>query len=188
MRQEGSLAGMFLIAMPSLKDPNFERSVLFVCSHTRDGALGLVINQPHPSSMNDVIHQLGLTWSRVDEQPQVFQGGPVALDRGFILYEKNLNCPGYLEVDQGLYLGTNPDILRQLVGTDTNGRFLLALGYSGWAGGQLEAELRENAWLVSAPNRNVLFDAPADERWAAAIRGLGIDPGQLVDPGVHLVN
>ncbi|MBF0296957.1 MAG: YqgE/AlgH family protein [Magnetococcales bacterium] len=188
MKQEGSLAGMFLIAMPGLKDPNFERSVLFVCSHTREGALGLVINQPHPTSMRDVMRQLGLTWCRGDELPQVYQGGPVALDRGFILYEKNLDCPGYIEVDQGLYLGTNPDILRQLVGDEGNSRFLLALGYSGWAGGQLEAELRENTWLVSGINRSVLFDFPANVRWSAAIRGLGFDPMQLVDPGAHMVN
>lgn len=188
MKQEGSLAGKFLIAMPTLKDSNFERAVLFVCSHTHDGALGLVINQPHPASMQEVIQQLGLTWHREDLDPQVFQGGPVALDRGFILYEETLDCPGYLEVERGLYLGTNPDILRHLVAHDSRGRFLLALGYSGWAGGQLETELRENAWLVSALDRRVLFDAPADERWHAAIHGMGIDPALLVDPGGHLIN
>ncbi|MBF0127998.1 MAG: YqgE/AlgH family protein, partial [Magnetococcales bacterium] len=74
--------------MPSLKDPNFERAVLFVCSHSSDGALGLVINQPHSVSLDEIIQQLGMTWRRADAQPQVFQGGPVALDRGFILYEQ----------------------------------------------------------------------------------------------------
>ncbi|MEO5346541.1 MAG: YqgE/AlgH family protein [Magnetococcus sp. YQC-9] len=187
MKQEGSLAGKFLIAMPGLRDAHFERAVLFVCSHTSDGALGLVINQPHPVSMREIMQQLGLSWQRDDAQPMVFQGGPVALDRGFILYERNVACPGYIEVEQGLYLGTNPDILRQLAG-ESGGRFLLALGYSGWAGGQLEAELKSNAWLVSAPNRAVLFDAPPVERWQAALRGLGIDPALLVDPGAHLIN
>ncbi len=189
MKQDESLAGKFLIAMPGLQDPNFERAVLFVCSHSSEGALGLVINQPHPASMHEVIQQLGLRWERHDEQPQVFQGGPVALDRGFILYEQNeLNFPGYLEVEHGLFLGTNPDILKHLVGSATHGRFLLALGYSGWAGGQLEAELRENTWLVSASSRSVLFDAPADDRWGAAIRMMGIDPALLADPGGHSVH
>ncbi|MBF0613813.1 MAG: YqgE/AlgH family protein [Magnetococcales bacterium] len=187
MRQEGSLAGKFLIAMPSLRDAHFERAVLFVCSHTSDGALGLVINQPHPISMHEIMQQLGLTWRRSDQQPHVFQGGPVALDRGFILYERNFPCPGYIEVEKGLYLGTNPDILRHLVDAP-GGRFLLALGYSGWGAGQLEAELRSNAWLVSAPNRAVLFDAPVVDRWGAALRGLGIDPALLADPGAHLIN
>ncbi|MBF0340249.1 MAG: YqgE/AlgH family protein [Magnetococcales bacterium] len=187
MRQEGSLAGKFLIAMPGLRDAHFERAVLFVCSHTGDGALGLVINQPHPVSMREIIQQLGLTWRRPDQQPQVFQGGPVALDRGFILYERNVECPGCIEVEKGLYLGTNPDILRHLM-EETGGRFLLALGYSGWAGGQLEAELRDNSWLVSTLSRDVLFDAPAVDRWSTALHGLGIDPAMLTDPGAHLIN
>ncbi|MEO5334435.1 MAG: YqgE/AlgH family protein [Magnetococcus sp. YQC-5] len=188
MKQEGSLAGKFLIAMPSLRDPNFERAVLFVCSHTSDGALGLVINHPHASSMKDIMQQLGMTWRRGDTQHQVFNGGPVALDRGFILYEQTMDLPGHLEIEDGLYLGTNPDILRHLVGTDSSGRFLLALGYAGWSGGQLEAELRSNTWLVSASSRSILFDAPAHERWRAAIRDLGIDPVHLADPGGHMIN
>ncbi|MBF0271016.1 MAG: YqgE/AlgH family protein [Magnetococcales bacterium] len=187
MRQEGSLAGKFLIAMPGLRDANFERAVLFVCSHNSDGALGLVINQPHPVSMHEIMQQLGLSWRRTDQHPLVYQGGPVALDRGFILYERSVPCPGYIEVEKGLYLGTNPDILRHLV-DETGGRFLLALGYSGWASGQLEAELRANTWLVSEPNRSVLFDAPAVDRWSTAMRGLGIHPALLADPGAHLIN
>ncbi|MBF0429102.1 MAG: YqgE/AlgH family protein [Magnetococcales bacterium] len=183
MKQEGSLAGKFLIAMPTLTDPNFERAVLLVCSHTREGALGLVINQLHSTSMREIVQQLDMTWQRKDCLPQVFQGGPVALDRGFILFEQLFNCTGCLQVEEGLYLGTNPEILRRLLSDETSGRFMLALGYSGWASGQLEAELRSNIWLVSAANRQILFDAPADKRWNAAIGSMGIDWVQLVDVG-----
>lgn len=184
---EYGLAGKFLIAMPGLNDPNFERSVLFVCTHSEDGALGLVINQPHPASMEEVIAQLGLEWIR-PEKPTIFQGGPVALDRGFILYEEPLDYPGNVQIFQDLYLGTNPDILRHLIEEDLESRFLFALGYSGWAGGQLEAELRDSAWLVAPLDRRVLFDVPATNRWQSSIRLMGIDPGQLVDPGSGLSN
>lgn len=187
MKEEQSLAGKFLIAMPGLQDPNFERTVLFLCTHSDDGALGLVINQSHPAAMEEVIAQLGLEWNRPGK-PIVYQGGPVSLDRGFILYEHLMDVPGYLQVEHNLYLGTNPDILRNLVETGNRDRFLFALGYSGWAAGQLESELRENTWLVSALDRQVLFDAPVDERWEIAIRRMGINPAQLVDAGSSMSN
>ena len=187
MNEQQSLAGKFLIAMPSLQDPNFERAVLFVCSHTPEGALGLVINQPHPATMDEVVAQLGLEWRR-DNKPLVFHGGPVAIDRGFILFEQDIDVPGHLQVSKDLYLGTNPDILRHLVEDDSCGRFLFALGYSGWGRGQLEHELRENAWLVSTLDRGILFDAPVFDRWEAAMRRMGINPAQLVDSGSGLTN
>lgn len=176
------LAGKFLIAMPGLQDPNFERAVLFICTHSQEGALGLIVNQPHMASMTEVLSPLGLEWLR-PEVPVVFQGGPVALDRGFILYEANLEYPGHVRISDNLYLGTNPDILRHLVQSSDQERFLFALGYAGWASGQLESELRENIWLVSSLSRKVLFDLPVDARWESAIRLLGINPMQLVDLG-----
>ena len=181
------LAGKFLIAMPGLQDPNFERAVLFVCTHTKDGALALVINQPHLASMTEVISPLGLEWQR-SEEPVVFQGGPVASDRGFVLYETSLEYPGHIRVDDNLYLGTNPDILRYLLQSSDRGRFLFALGYAGWESGQLEAELRDNIWLVSALDRKILFDLPLFSRWESAIQLLGIDSAQRVLPGSNAVN
>ena len=187
MREDQSLAGKLLIAMPGLQDPNFERAVLFLCSHSDDGALGLVINQSHPANMEEVVAQLGLEWKR-PERSIVFQGGPVALDRGFILYERLLDFPGHLRVSQNLYLGTNPEILRSLVEADNDSRFLFALGYSGWGAGQLEAELRNNAWLVSGLDRQILFDPPIADRWEVAIRRMGIDPVQLMVPDSGMSN
>ncbi|MEO5339923.1 MAG: YqgE/AlgH family protein [Magnetococcus sp. MYC-9] len=176
------LAGKFLIAMPGLQDPNFEKAVLFVCTHNKAGALGLVINQPHIAEMAEVLLPLGMAWDR-PEPPQVFQGGPMAMDRGFMLYESDLDYPGHLRICEDLFLGTNPEILRHLVQADDRGRLLFALGYSGWGSGQLEMELRENVWLVSALDRRILFDLPIPYRWESAIRLLGVDPRHLVDPG-----
>ena len=185
--EEKGLAGKFLIAMPGLQDPNFERVVLFVCTHSNDGALGLIINQPHLASMDEIITPLGLKWLR-PEMPTVFHGGPVALDRGFILYEANLEYPGHVRISDNLFLGTNPDILRYLIQSSDRGRFLFALGYAGWTGGQLEAELRDNVWLVSSLDRKILFDLPVVSRWKSAIQRMGIDPALLVDPGSDMIN
>ncbi|MBF0459852.1 MAG: YqgE/AlgH family protein [Magnetococcales bacterium] len=181
------LAGKFLIAMPGLQDGQFEKTVLFVCTHNKEGALGLVINQPHIADMSEVLTPLGLEWGR-PERPIVYQGGPVAPDRGFMLYEADLHYPGHVRICEHVYLGTNPEILRYLVQSRDHGRFLFALGYSGWASGQLETELRDNVWLVGGLDRTLLFDLPVDARWDAAIRLLGIDPLHLIDPGRGLIN
>ncbi|MBF0583218.1 MAG: YqgE/AlgH family protein [Magnetococcales bacterium] len=181
------LAGKLLVAMPGLQDANFEKTVLFVCTHNKSGALGLVINQPHMAEMSEVLTPLGLEWER-PEQPIVYQGGPVALDRGFMLYETNLNYPGHLRVADRLYLGTNPEILRRMVQATGPSRFLFALGYSGWTSGQLEEELRDNIWLVSGLDRTILFDLPVSDRWASAMRLMGVDPLYLVDPGRGMIH
>ncbi|MBF0286068.1 MAG: YqgE/AlgH family protein [Magnetococcales bacterium] len=186
-RREGSLTGKLLVAMPSLRDPHFERAVVFVCAHTEEGALGLVVNRLHPASMLEVVHQLDLEWNR-DDLPDVLAGGPVGSERGFILYRSPLDFPGHLEVSPGLFMGTNPDILRHLARFEESGPFLFALGYAGWGVGQLENELRENAWLVVEPDLDLLFDLPLDERWESALRRLGIDPFRLVDAGHGMIN
>ncbi|MBF0454571.1 MAG: YqgE/AlgH family protein [Magnetococcales bacterium] len=188
MMRESSLAGKFLVAMPTLEDHNFERSVLFICSHDNEGALGLVINQPHPAPMEEVISQLKLQWRREKRSKIVYQGGPVSLERGFVLFEQQNANPSHLMVADGLYLGTDPEILKILVEQETETPFFFALGYSGWAQGQLEREIRENSWLIGKFDRKVLFDLPSEERWAATLWSMGIDPAQLVDDGSHLSN
>jgi putative transcriptional regulator len=181
------LAGKFLISMPGLEDPNFEKTVLFVCTHNKSGALGLVINQPYAADMTEILTPLGMEWGR-QEVPVVHQGGPVSTDRGFMLYESDLDYPGHVRICEQLYLGTNPDILRYMVESEEGGRFFFALGYSGWSGGQLENELRDNVWLVSALDRHILFEMPLVSRWDSAIRLLGIDPGRLVEPRRGLIH
>lgn len=180
-----SLTGKVLIAMPSLQDPNFERAVICVCAHSDEGALGLVINRPHSIRMQDVLDQLEIPWER-QESPMVFMGGPVGQERGFILYAHNPEIPGYMEINPDLFMGTNPDILRHFCHPHTSERFFFALGYAGWSNGQLENEIRANAWLIGGPlNPHLLFDVPIAQRWATAIRQLGIDPAHLVDGGAE---
>ncbi|MBF0590388.1 MAG: YqgE/AlgH family protein [Magnetococcales bacterium] len=178
-----SLVGKFLIAMPQMDDPNFERRVLYMCAHTEEGALALVVNQPHSVTMDEIIEQLELDWHRADK-PKVHLGGPMSPERGFILYEKHLESEkiaGSMTMAPNLHMGTNPEILRQLAGEDTSGKFLFVLGYAGWAPQQLEEEIRANVWLVGEANNRILFDEPDEKRWEVAIRSMGIDPGQLVE-------
>lgn len=177
-----SLTGKILIAMPSLQDPNFERAVVCICAHSDEGALGLVINRPHSARMEDVLDQLGIPWGRLDA-PRLHLGGPVGQERGFILYEHNTEIPGYMEVNPDLFMGTNPDILRHLCQPQIHERFFFALGYAGWSDGQLESEIRANAWLVSQLDHQLLFEVPLAQRWATAIRQMGFDPAQLMDAG-----
>ncbi|MBF0621957.1 MAG: YqgE/AlgH family protein [Magnetococcales bacterium] len=179
MSQSSSLIGKLLIAMPNLEDPYFERTVTFMCAHTEEGALGIVINQPHMATMDEVLAQLSLQSDRL-QQSIVNYGGPVSPERGFILYEDDLKLDGYLEVVPHLFMGTNPDILRKLVSGPHTGRFLFALGYAGWSAGQLEEEMREDSWLVTDLDRRILFDVPLENRWEAAVRLLGIDPAMIV--------
>ncbi|MBF0154965.1 MAG: YqgE/AlgH family protein [Magnetococcales bacterium] len=180
--QEHNLVGKFLIAMPGLRDSNFERSVVFMCAHSMEGALGLVINQPHSASMDDVVAQLSLPWNRTGKHI-VYQGGPVSPERGFILHEQMVDIPGSLQVAPHVYMATNPEVLHFLAQSEETGRFLFTLGYAGWATGQLEMELRQNSWLVGQIDRRIVFDLPPDDRWQAAIRLMGIDPALLVDAG-----
>ncbi|MBF0176935.1 MAG: YqgE/AlgH family protein [Magnetococcales bacterium] len=180
--QEYNLVGKFLIAMPGLQDPNFERAVIFVCAHSSEGALGLVINQPHTATMEDVVAQLSLPWNRTGKYI-VYQGGPVSPERGFVLHERLVDIPGSLRVAPDIYMATNPEVLNFLAQSESAGRFLFTLGYSGWGTGQLEMELRQNSWLVGQMDRHIVFELPPPERWQAAIRRMGIDPAQLVDAG-----
>lgn len=187
MKSGAFLTGQLLVAMPTLRDPYFERAVVFLCAHSDEGALGLVINQTHPASLDEVIDQLGMEWHG-KAKPPVHMGGPVSVERGFILYEEDFGIPGHIQVVPRLFMGTNPDILRHLATTPEVYRFLFALGYAGWAPGQLEGELKENAWLVCDLDRNLLFDLPVELRWDAAISLMGINPAQLVDTGARTIN
>ncbi|MEO5366196.1 MAG: YqgE/AlgH family protein [Magnetococcus sp. WYHC-3] len=182
-----TLKGRLLVAMPSLQDPHFERSVIFLCAHSEDGALGIVVNHTYDSSVKKVVEQLGIPWQRLGFLP-VFNGGPVSPERGFVLYEGALGVVGEVEILPSVFLGTSPDVLRALGHESENRPMLFALGYAGWAEGQVEEELRDNSWLVCPPQRHLLFDLPAEQRYGAALRVMGVDPATLVDSGVGSVN
>ncbi len=180
------LTNQFLIAMPGMDDPNFAQTVTLVCDHSERGALGIVINRPLNMDLGDVFAQLGLdaSQSRVTSQ-HVLQGGPVQTDRGFVLHSPGPGWESTLPVSDRLHLTTSRDILDALAGGGGPDRAVIALGYAGWDAGQLEDEVARNAWLTAPADETVLFDVPAEERWQAAGRLLGINLLHLSSQAGH---
>lgn len=180
-----SLAGSLLIAMPSLADPNFWRSVVLLGVHSdEEGAFGLVVNRQLDLDLRDILAELGEEVS-VGDLPGVLAGGPVQPSHGFVLFEKNGEDAGEDDIDisERIAVSGNTETLVRLVRCGTRRRFFLLLGYSGWYPGQLEREIEENSWVVAPLNTSILFEVPPEERWTAALGSIGLDPGTLVDAG-----
>ncbi len=189
------LDGQFLVAMPDMSDPRFARAVVYMCAHTEEGAMGVVVNHPvEGMTLAELLYKLGLLPAgsgdaqvplELASQP-VFTGGPVEPGRGFVLHTGDYFLPeGTLPVTESIGLTASLDILHDLVRGNGPSRMLLALGYAGWAPGQLEAELASNAWLTCAADEEILFQAPPEERYVLALRRLGIDPGSLSSSAGH---
>ncbi len=181
MVEQTFLSGQFLIAMPSLRDPNFAHSVTYICEHNEDGALGLVINRPTTVTLGELLEHMGQSEIAIPEVrsiPIQF-GGPVQTDRGFVLHSPCGSWEATLSITQDIALSTSRDILLAMargVGPD---RAMIALGYAGWGAGQLEQEMAANAWLSGPADIDILFDLPMDRRWEAAAASLGIELGLL---------
>jgi putative transcriptional regulator len=176
-----SVAGQLLVAMPSLIDPHFGGSVIYVAEHTARGAMGIVVNRPADMNLGSLFSRIDLSLSspRLSDMP-VFVGGPVQTDRGFVLHEPLGKWSSTLPISTGLGLTSSRDILEAAANGRGPERFLVSLGYSGWAAGQLDSELAANAWLtVPMSQTALLFDTPAEDRLGAAFRMLGVDPLNL---------
>ncbi|WOH39269.1 YqgE/AlgH family protein [Thalassotalea fonticola] len=175
-----SLENQLLIAMPSLKDPYFHKTVTYICEHNADGAMGLVINIPVRITLNELLAQIDADKVEVDDLNQrVLAGGPVATDRGFVLHNSQSGWNSSLELGNDIMITTSKDILEAL-GTDKSPeQFIVTLGYAGWGSGQLEKELQENSWLTTPADKEILFDTPIELRWQKAAEKLGIDLGHL---------
>jgi len=186
MSEYATLANQFLIAMPSLADPNFEHSVTLICEHTAEGALGLIINKTTSLSISEVFAQLALEQSQNEhaERP-VMHGGPVATSRGFVLHNEGGDWDSTLKLSSDLSLTTSRDIMEAMAGGQGPKRALFALGYAGWTAGQLENEIADNAWLSVQCEDELIFDTPIEDRWDAATRLLGIDPAALSTVAGH---
>jgi len=186
MVETSSLTGQLLIAMPGLADPNFFRSVVLLGAHsTSDGAFGLVINRPRGVALEEVLDELG-TESPQRRLPEVLVGGPVEPSHGFVLFEQVDSLEpseGDLEIDSQVRLSSDSETLSRLVSGQLNARFYLLLGYAGWHPGQLEREIEQNSWLVAPFDPSIVFDLDLDDRWSAALRSIGVEPGSLVDLG-----
>jgi len=180
------LNNQFLIAMPGMDDPNFAQTVTLVCEHSERGALGIIINRPLTMDLGEVFEQLGLDASQSHVSRQnVLLGGPVQTDRGFVLHSPGAGFESTLPVSDKLHLTTSRDILDALASGQGPARAIVALGYAGWEAGQLEDEMARNAWLTVPVDENLLFDVPAEDRWQAAGRLLGINLLHLSSDAGH---
>jgi putative transcriptional regulator len=183
----GSLAPTLLLSMPQLTDPNFNKTVVLLCTHSeKEGAFGLVLNRPLVTSGRVVVNLDPPVTT--DADLEVWVGGPVEQHRSWILVEGVAGGDETVDVPiaQRLYLSTSPELLRRMLEPDPPARARLMVGYSGWGPGQLESELEASAWLVSEVDHDLIFNTPPDEMWEKAIRRLGADPASLqMSRGVH---
>jgi putative transcriptional regulator len=172
------LTGRFLIAMPGMGDPRFDRAVIFLCAHSADGAIGLIVNKPAPgASMSDLMQQLQIAPVPARLLPAVQFGGPVEKARGFVLHTPDwANDGSTLKVDAAFSMTGTLDVLREMAADGGPSRAMLTLGYSGWGPGQLEAEIARNGWLTAAASPRIVYDLPNAAKWEAALAVLGIDP------------
>ena len=176
----------FLIAMPNMVDPHFAHTLTYVCEHSAEGALGIVVNKPIDMTLSVLFEQIdvALADAELRDSPVHF-GGPVQVDRGFVLHRPLGNWQSTLAVSDDIGLTTSKDVL-EAVGRGEGPRdVFVSLGYAGWSAGQLEQEIAQNAWLTVAADPEVLFDTPADARLPAAMKLLGIDFSRLSDDVGH---
>jgi putative transcriptional regulator len=186
-----NLTNQFLIAMPGMADDNFARTVVYLCEHSKNGALGLVINRPTDITLKSLFEKVELSLDR-DElaQQPVFFGGPVQTERGFVLHEKSgMEQSPYtstLAIAGGdLEMTTSKDVLEALSNGAGPRRLMVTLGYSGWSAGQLEEEIGRNGWLTVNADPQVIFDTPVEERYQRALSLLGFDPLMLSQEAGH---
>lgn len=171
-----TLRNQFLIAMPGLDDPNFSRTVTYVCEHGAHGAMGIVVNRPSELKLADVLEHMKIPESRPGSGDQiVYIGGPVEEERGFVLHPRSTSWDSTMAVTDEISITTSRDVLEAIACGEGPERSLIALGYAGWAAGQLETEMQANAWLSGPADSQILFSLPPEQRWEAAARLLGVD-------------
>jgi putative transcriptional regulator len=188
------LDGQLLIAMPSMGDPRFSRSVIYVCAHSSEGAMGIIINQRAPNiSFAELLEQLKIvpTEDRISlpsamNAMDVHLGGPVETGRGFVLHSADyFKADSTLPINDSVCLTATIDILRDIAKGSGPTQALLALGYAGWAPGQLEDEIQSNGWLNCPANPELVFDPAVDRKYNRALDSLGVDPSHLVSDSGH---
>jgi putative transcriptional regulator len=180
------LANQLLVALPSLTDSNFARSVTLLCQHDSNGAMGVVVNQVSDYTLGEVLSQMDIHTddARLLGRP-VFNGGPVHPERGFVIHDDARSWDSSLTVGEGLYLTTSRDILEAMAHGQGPRNMLVALGCAGWGAGQLESELAENSWLTVPVDTGLLFDMPLESRWQRAAESIGVDMFRLTDYSGH---
>ena len=182
----GYLVGQFLAAMPAMTDPRFERSVIYICAHSAEGAMGLVVNKPMKDiQLPEILGQLGIETKTGCEKIQIHRGGPVETARGFVLHSSDYEREGTLKVNSEICLSATTEILRAIASGEGPERSLMALGYSGWGGGQLDEEIKQNAWLNIPGDEQLLFSEDFDAKWQRALAKIGVSPHLLSGVAGH---
>jgi putative transcriptional regulator len=192
-RSDGYLEGQLLIAMPIMTDKRFARSVIYMCAHSAEGAMGLIINQRASHiSFPELLKQLGIATSGEDgirvelADMDVHVGGPVETGRGFVLHSSDYHASdSTLSIDDGVSLTATIDILKAIAGGRGPDKSILALGYAGWRAGQLESEIQANGWLHCQADLDLLFDRNLEQKYERALSKIGIDPSHLVSDAGH---
>jgi putative transcriptional regulator len=193
-RGDGYLDGQLLVAMPLMTDRRFSRSVIYICAHSEDGAMGIIINQRASHlSFPSLLERLGLVADGAEEslpedvlKMSIHVGGPVETGRGFVLHSADYySADSTLPIENGVCLTATIDILKAIATGEGPGRRLLALGYAGWSPGQLESEIQANGWLHCPADMDLVFDADVDDKYSRAMAKIGIDPSHLVSDAGH---
>lgn len=185
-----SLVNHFLIAMPAMADPNFSRTLTYICEHNDEGALGIIVNRPIDMNVAGLFERVNIpleaevAQTEIAELP-VYFGGPVQTDRGFVLHRPKGQWHSTLAVTEEIGLTSSRDILQAISESGAPNEVVISLGYAGWSAGQLEWELSQNAWLTVAADPKIIFDTPPEERLPAAMHLLGIDFANLSEVAGH---
>ena len=174
------LTGQVLLAMPAMRDPRFTQSVIFICAHNEEGAMGLVLNRTlRKPRFGDLLQQLGVEPHPPQRDLAVGQGGPVEDHRGFVLHSAEWMTEGSLDVDGAHVLSASMEVLQAVASGGGPAQARLLLGYAGWGAGQLEEEICQNSWLTTDPDNDIIFDSAYQTKWQRALAKLKIDPGML---------
>jgi len=179
-QQATSLVDKCLIATPAIKDPIFASSLVYMCEHSENGSMGLVVNHETSQILDDIFSQLNIECDDegIKNQP-VYIGGPVQLEQGFVLHSGEGSWQNSVEVSNGIHLTSSLDILQAIANGQGPEDYLVILGFSGWASGQLESELQQNSWLTSTCNPDLLFHQKPEDKWQVAFDSLGFDINSL---------
>lgn len=180
------LTGQFLIAMPTMDDPNFQRTLIYVCHHAEEGAMGLIVNKPLTDlKFVDILSQLDIEQTAPCDRIIVHRGGPVDRARGFVLHTADYDRQGTLKVNGDIALSATTEILRAIASGAGPKRSLMALGYAGWGEGQLDYEIKQNAWLSVPADDDILFSPDVDTKWERALAKLGVSAALLSGTAGH---
>ncbi|QQA42408.1 YqgE/AlgH family protein [Pelagovum pacificum] len=187
IEQPDTLSGKMLIAMPDMGDPRFDQALVYICAHSDDGAMGLIVNKPTPEvKFSDLLEQLEITSGPDTRDIRIYYGGPVEGSRGFVLHSADYDSDGAtLAVDEEVGLTATLDVLEELAQGRGPRSSLLALGYAGWGPGQLEDEIGQNGWLTCEPRDDLIFGRANEHKWTAALKSLGVDPLLLSGDAGH---